>query len=255
VSSARLKRTGLAAAACLAALAAAGDEFDPSAGPPTAEFHFTRLAYPDGSFGYGRRRGWGSWQVDWPDAEYHFTQGVSRLTRVEIGEPRIVNLGDDAMFDYPWLYGVEVGHWYLDDKDAARLREYLLRGGFLMVDDFHGTAEWEYFLDSMMRVFPDRPIVEIAEDDEVLHVLYDLNERIQIPGIRPLMMGRTYEKDGVKPHWRGVYDDEGRLMVAINFNMDMGDAWEHADTPMYPEPMTALAYRFAVNYVVYAMTH
>ncbi|MFT5502019.1 MAG: hypothetical protein ACI88G_002160, partial [Woeseiaceae bacterium] len=92
-------------------------------------------------------------------------------------------------------------------------------------------------------------------NDEVLHVLYDLDQRVQIPGIRLLYSGRTWESDGVEPHWRGVYDDSGRLMVAINFNMDLGDAWEHADTPEYPEPMTALAYRFAVNYVMYAITH
>jgi hypothetical protein len=89
----------------------------------------------------------------------------------------------------------------------------------------------------------------------VLHVLYDVDERIQIPGIAALRYGVTYERDGVTPHWRGIYDDAGRLMVAINFNMDLGDAWEHANDPGYPEPMTGLATRFAVNYVIYAMTH
>ena len=124
-----------------------------------------------------------------------------------------------------------------------------------MVDDFHGTREWAGFLQSMLRVFPDRPIVDIPETDEVMHVLYDLDKNTQIPGVYPLMYGRTWENDGVNPHWRGIYDDAGRLIVAINFNMDLGDAWEHADDPMYPEPMTAMAYRFAVNYVIYAMTH
>jgi Domain of unknown function (DUF4159) len=250
-------RIALPALTVLCALVARGDEFAPTTPPPTSEFHFTRLAYPDLYSGYSSfgRRG-GSWQVDWPDAEYHFLQGVSRLTRVDTSpDARIVQLSDDEIFDYPWLYAVEVGHWYLDETNAARLREYLLRGGFLMVDDFHGTVEWANFLDSMTRVFPDRPILEIPEDDEVLHVVYDLNERVQIPGIRALMMGRTYERDGVTPHWRGIYDDAGRLIVAINHNMDMGDAWEHADNPQYPENMTALAYRFAGNYVVYAMTH
>ena len=137
-----------------------------------------------------------------------------------------------------------------------KLREYLDRGGFLMVDDFHGGYEWAAFVDGMKAVFPDRPIVEIAEDEEVLHVLYDLDQRIQIPGIRTINSGITWEReDGYPPEWRGVYDDEGRLMVAINFNMDLGDAWEHADWPEYPENMTALAYRFGINYVIYAMTH
>ncbi len=124
-----------------------------------------------------------------------------------------------------------------------------------MVDDFHGSRQWAGFIASMVRVFPDRPILEIPEADEVLHVLYDLDQRAQIHGIRALYSGQTWEEDGFDPHWRGIYDDSGRLMVAINFNMDLGDAWEHADTPEYPEPMTALAYRFAVNYVIYAITH
>jgi len=182
--------------------------------------------------------------------------GVGRLTRVDIGQQaRMIAVTDDMLFDYPWLYAVEVGHWYLDDTEAGRLREYLLRGGFLMTDDFHGTEEWQVFVESMQRVFPDRPIVEIPDEDEVKHVLYDLEAHIQIPGIAALRYGVTYEKDGVTPHWRGIYDDKGRLMVAINFNMDLGDAWELANEPYYPEPMTALATRFAVNYVIYAMTH
>ena len=249
--------------ACSAFVAATrGDVRSTAPDQPSSEFHFTRLVY-SGYGGGGFRGGGRSWNVDWPDAEFHFSEGLSRLTRVNT-EPvsrfsaegaRLFQLNDDDIFNYPWLYAVEVGYWYLDDFEAARLREYLLRGGFLMVDDFHGTREWAGFLESMKRVFPDRPILEIPDGDEVLHVLYDLDQRIQIPGISPIMMGRTWEKDGVTPHWRGIYDDNGRLLVAINFNMDLGDAWEHADDPRYPEPMTALAYRFAVNYVIYAMTH
>ena len=224
---------------------------------PEAEFRFTRLQYGESGFDSGFRgfRGWRSWQVDFPEAEIHFRRAVERLTRVEFGEPGFVHLQDDTLFNYPWLYAVEVGQWYLDETEAARLREYLLRGGFLMVDDFHGSREWQGFVSSMSRVFPDRPIVEIEEGDEVLHVLYDVDQFTQIPGIAALYRGVTYERDGYSPHWRGIYDDDGRLMVAINFNMDLGDAWEHADDPFYPQPMTALAYRFAVNYVIYAMTH
>jgi hypothetical protein len=153
------------------------------------------------------------------------------------------------------MYAVEVGYWQLTDEEAGILRDYLLRGGFLMVDDFHGSQQWAGFMASMQKVFPDRPVVDIEDDNEVLHVLYDLDERIQIPGLAALYNGVTYEGDGVDPTWRGVYDDDGRLIVAINHNMDLGDALEHADTPDYPENMTAMAYRFAVNYVIYAMTH
>lgn len=227
--------------------------------PPDHEFHFARLAYPDNGYsrwGRGQGRGAQPWLTDWPEAESFFMEGVQRLTRVQAsGEGRIISLQDEELFDYPFLYAVEVGYWNLSDADAAILREYLLRGGFLMVDDFHGAAEWADFTSSLQRVFPDRPVVELADTHEVLHVLYDLDQRIQIPGIWALMSGTTYEQDGVKPHWRGVYDDAGNLLVAINFNMDLGDAWEHSDWPEYPEPMTALAYRFGINYIIYAMTH
>jgi hypothetical protein len=243
------------AALCLIALAvaASGDEKRLPRDWPTHEFEFARLYYSDGGYGW---RG-GSWRVDWPDAEYHFTQGVSRLTRLDMGKNGVeVRLDDDRIFDYPWLYAVEVGYWRLTDYEAGRLREYLLRGGFLMVDDFHGLEQWFNFKEGLNRVFPDRPVVDIPDNDEVLHVLYDLDQRIQIPGIAALMANRTFEEfDDPDPHWRGVYDDAGRLMVAINHNMDLGDAWEHADDPGYPHPMTALAYRFAVNYTIYAMTH
>lgn len=243
--------TLLAVVLAAAALSASGDEFGLAPDQPTAEFHFTRLFY-NGRGGFND----GYWQVDYPDAEVHFLQGVSRLTRVQTGDrSRIFRITDDAIFDYPWLYAVEVGYWYLDDEEAARLREYLLRGGFLMVDDFHGTRQWEGFRESIQRVFPDRPIIDIPEDDEVMHVQYDLDQNVQIYGIRFFYTGHTYEEDGYKPTWRGIYDDDGRLMVAINHNMDLGDAWEHADTPQYPAHLTALAYRYAVNYVIYAMTH
>jgi Domain of unknown function (DUF4159) len=231
---------------------------DPLDGSPTAEFHFARLVYGDA---VGSRRGgrWGgrrgAWRTDYADAEFHVMQGISRLTRVDAAEVdidgnggRLITLRDERVFDYPWLYAVEVGQWYLSDSEAARLREYLDRGGFLMVDDFWGEYEWSIFTDSMLRVFPDRPIEELGENHELLHVLYDLNQRTQIPGING-------QRPGTVPHWRGIFDEGGRLMVAINFNMDMGDAWEHADDPRYPEPMTALAYRFAVNYLIYSITH
>lgn len=219
------------------------------------EFQFVRLAYTANRYGQGNLRRQ-IWQTDWPDAEHHFLKGIRRLTRVAAAEQgRILTPLDQNIYDFPWIYAVEVGYWHLNAQEAARLRDYLLRGGFLMVDDFHGTFEWASFVESMERVFPDRPIVEISEEDEAFHVIYDLDKRVQIPSRMYTYTGRTWEKDGFTPHWRGIYDDKGRLMVAINFNMDIGDSWEHADWPDYPENMTALGYRFGINYLVYAMTH
>ncbi|HUQ50891.1 MAG TPA: DUF4159 domain-containing protein [Gammaproteobacteria bacterium] len=255
--------TTVAAAAAVAACAWLGAARSQGAGDsrlddaPTAEFHFARLVYRNSPNsrrgGFGRRNG--AWTTDYPDAEYHVMQGIGRFTGIDIASVdsdgsggRWIRLIDERVFDYPWLYAVEVGQWYLDDDEAKLLREYLDRGGFLMVDDFWGEDEWAIFVDSMQKVFPDRRIQELGADHELLHVLYDLDQRTQIPG-------RGGQRPGTVPHWRGIFDDNERLMVAINFNMDMGDAWEHADDPWYPEPMTALAYRFAVNYLIYSMTH
>ena len=221
-----------------------------------SEFYFARVAFGvhGGRYGGGRDE---PWLRDWPEAEHHFMQGVRRLTRIDAASVnRQVNLTDDAIFDYPVIYAVKVGYWRLSDEEAARLREYLLRGGFLIVDDFHGPYEWAQFSESLQRVFRDRPIVDIPGDDEIFHVLYDLDQRVQIPGSQAVWRGVTWEHpQGVPAHWRGVYDDNGRLLIAINFNMDLGDAWEHADDPWYPEPLTALAYRFGINYVIYSITH
>ena len=134
-------------------------------------------------------------------------------------------MDSDEIYQWPWLYAVEVGRWVLSDSQAKRIRDYLDRGGFLMVDDFHGTYEWSAFMESLQRVFPDRPVVDIQDDDPIFHVLYDLQDRVQVPGRQYLYSGRMYEKDGVEAKWRAVYDDKGRIQVAICHNMDLGDAW------------------------------
>ena len=231
------------------------DENPPTPNPDEeTEYYFARLAYQSGN--YGRWWGGQAWMTDTPAADRYFLQGIRRLTNIHArSREQYIRPLDDELFNYPWIYAVEVGHWHLNEAEAARMREYLLRGGFLVVDDFHGTYEWARFLESMERVFPDRPIVEIELSDSVFHVLYDLDQKIQIPGIQYLRSGRIYEQDGITPHWRGIYDDKGRLMVVINFNMDLGDAWEWSDYPDYPEQWTALAYRFGINYILYSMTH
>lgn len=232
------------------------EEDNPAPMPPDAsektEYMFARLKYPNGRGGYWR----GSWATDYPKADRQFLQGVRRLTRLHTRSvEQVVDVDSDDMFNTPWLYAVEVGRWVLNDKQAAHLRDYLLRGGFLMVDDFHGTYEWSVFLDSLQRIFPDRQIVELENSNQIFHVIYDLDERFQVPGVHIVASGRTSEKDGIEPRWRGVLDDKGRVMVAICHNMDLGDAWEWADAPEYPEKYASLAYRIGVNYIVYSMTH
>jgi hypothetical protein len=247
------------------------DEGPPPVFPKQGEFHFIRLEYTDlpqfhRGWGFGSRNGQGSgwWLVDWPDADDHFSQGVERLTRVHTAEPRHLGLLDDHIFEYPWIYATQTGWWGLTDKETARLREYLLRGGFLMVDDMWGPnhEQWEVFTSTMNRVFPNRPIDDVRDADPVMHVLYDIGaaDLSFIPGTRHLRRGPggdvvVMQPYGTKPAWRAIYDDQGRMVVSVNYNTDIGDAWEYADAPEYPEHMTALAYRYGINYLVYAMTH
>ncbi len=232
------------------------------------EWVFARLMYPpySGAINGRRTRGFGgdgwkhgrsSWTTDYTAADRHVAVALRRLTRIHVRsveQPIDLDDGDDV-FNYPWLYAVEVGHWQLTDSQIVQMREFLLRGGFFMCDDFHGTEEWAVFMETMQRVFPDRQVVDIPDSDSIFHAIYDLDHRYQVPGAQYLSSGRTYEYDGFDPHWRGIYDDKGRLMVAICHDMDLGDAWEWADEPRYDEKFSALAFRIVTNYVVYAMSH
>ncbi len=235
----------------------------PGSANEKAEFYWSRLRYTAiarnfGGFGYryGYGFGMGSWAQDYPKADRQFLMALRRLTRVNArSTEQVVDLDSDDIYNYPWVYAVQVQNWTFTDAEAKRLREYLLRGGFLMVDDFHGTADWESFMNGMRMVFPNRPIEDLSDNDEIFHVLYDLGERFQVPGEQYVVTGRTYEKDGYVPKWRAIRDDKGRVVVAICHNMHLGDAWEWADSPEYPERFASLAFRLGINYVIYGMTH
>ncbi|HVZ60699.1 MAG TPA: DUF4159 domain-containing protein [Terriglobales bacterium] len=259
------KRWSLIAAACLIVTTCVlalqvPTEFQEDPEPPPAdgfektEWAFARLRYPEANNGY--RRPFYSWSIDSSKADRLLSQALRRLSRVHVRSmEEVVDLDSDEIYNWPWIYAVEAGHWQLTDDEASRLRKYLLRGGFLMVDDFHGTREWAVFMASMSRVFPDRLVADIPGDDPIFHVVYDLKDRFQVPGAQYLQTGRRFEQDGFNAEWKGIYDDHGRLMVAICHNMDLGDAWEWADSPIYPEQWASMAIRIGVNYVTYAMTH
>ena len=231
----------------------------PLSSGPLSELHLARLVFSHGSHSnWGPGRPW--WRIDWPSAEYFFTEGIQRYTAIDIAADSVhVSLIDESIYDYPWLFAQQVGRWQLNDREVATLREYLLRGGFMVVDDFHGPADWRVFQSVMQRVFPGLRIDDLDKGNPLMNVLFELDQRTQIPGRRHLRSNAAGQVSVNMPYtparWRGIHDEQGRLMVAVNFNMDMGDAWEHADDPVYPIPMTSLAYRFGINYVVYAMTH
>src|SRR5580700_7859162 len=224
-----------------------------------SEFYWSRLqytsSYASGS-SYGYRGFRGGWSRDYPKADNDCLIALRRLTRINSPSPlNVVDLDSDHVFDYPWIYAVAVNNWTFTDEEAKRLHDYLLKGGFLMVDDFHGTDDWEHFMAGMRMVLPDRSVEDLKDSDEIYHVLYDIDEKFQIPSEVYVNTGRTYEKDGYVPKWRAIRNDHGRIMVAICANMHLGDAWEWADSPEYPEKFSGLAFRIVLNYITYAMTH
>ena len=227
-----------------------------------SEWTFARLMFPPGPLdGYrGRfdgdwRKGLSLWTQDYPRADRAFAQAVRRLTRAGARSvEESVNLDDgDEVYNWPWLYAVQVGEWGLTEQQAKKLRDYLLRGGFFMADDCHGSEEEAYFVKTMKMVFPDRPMVDIPNNDPIFHTVFDLDDRYRITGAEHLDTG--YKKDGKVAHWEGIYDDKGRVMVAFSLNSDIGDSWEWSNVPGYPLKFSDLGMRIGVNYVIYAMTH
>jgi len=220
-----------------------------------AEWAFARYHFRSGD-DYGGFRRFQLWRADYPKADRQFTRGVRRLTRLHArGAEQIVDADSDDLFNWPWIYMEHGNGWTLTEDEVARLREYLLRGGFLLSDDTHGDDEWEALVRGLEMIFPGRQIEDLKNDDEIFHVMYDLDDRVQIHGTRFLWNGWPYGPDMVTPKWRAIRDDRGRIMVAICHNSDVGDAWEWADSPHYPERETSLAYRIGINYILFDMTH
>jgi hypothetical protein len=227
------------------------------------EFVFARLMYPQGNWGifgwlyrFDWRAGRSAWTNDYPRADRHFVLALRRLTRLEVRsveQPVNPDDGDD-IYNWPFLYCVGPDQWNMSDAEFARIRDYLARGGFLLGDDFWGQEDWAYFQRAMSKLLPGRPIVEIANGDAIFHTVFDLDQRYQVAGQWSLG-GMPYLNGGRDPHWRAIYDDRGRIVVAVLFNHDTGDSWEWADDPDYPERYSALGIRTGVNYVMYSMTH
>jgi len=226
-----------------------------------AEFVVGRLMYPSNNrcarfrADTDWKQGGGGWTIDYPRGDRTFASILRRLTVVDVRSvEQPVNLDDDDdVFNWPFLMVTMPSNWGLTDDQIAKLREYLLRGGFLLADSFFGTQEWDCFMESMERVFPDRQIIELPDNHPLFNVVYDFTERTQIHNYRTLPRG--YRDDGSEPHWRAILDDDGRVMVAMNFNNDMGDSWQHADNPSYPQEDSHMGLRLGVNYVIYTMTH
>lgn len=216
------------------------------------EFYFTRGIYT------GVNRFWdrGTWAVDFPKADRQFTFGLRRLTSIDAYEgDHAIALDDPQLARFPFLYILEVGYMSMTEAEATSLRRYLLAGGFLFVDDFWGSWEWGNFEAEIGRVLPEYRIREIPTSHPVFHTVYDIDSVVQVPSVRIVRGGPTWEQDGFVPYVRGIFDENGRLMVLVNWNTDLGDAWEWVDNPFYPIEYSNYAYQLAVNAIVYAMSH
>jgi len=247
-------------------------------------FYFTRLVYTQNPFG-GRRgggrgtmappdsqfrcpefgggnffpvQGWG-WATDYPGGDCKFMGAIHRLTGIRVHpNPHVMEILDKDLFKFPFAYVVEPGQMYLDIEDAKRLREYLLRGGFLHVDDFWGPDEFANFEAQISKVFPDRKLERLPMSHPVFRTFFDIDQVVQVPAYRSGCAddGVTWEDNRDKePRVLGISDDEGRLMVVVTYNSDLGDAWEYMDLACYPTKFSGFAYRMGLNIMIYAMTH
>lgn len=197
------------------------------------------------------------WFIDAPAAEQNLSRRLRTVTSIQVNEPVHLTLQDPNLWSYPWIYIVEPGNLHLTDEEVPILREFLLRGGTLTFDDFHGPLEWMTMEQEMKRVFPDRRIVDLPKTHPIYSCFYQLDGFPQTPGLGSFLMGRTWEKGGYEGMLRAIEDDAGRAMVLINWNTDMGDGWEWSNAADYPGYVrfTAQAYRMQINEIIYSLTH
>ncbi len=238
---------------------------DIDAAPPTPqldglEWTFVRIKYSswEEQLRAFRARYWSDpWAIDGPAAEQNLSRRLGRVTSIAVKDPVTLTLGDERLWEYPWIYFVEPGNLRLTSEEVEILREFLLRGGTATFDDFHGPVEFEVLRKELKRVFPDREIVKLSPKHPVFSCFYQLTEYPQIPGLGSFFNGVTWEKGGHQAGLHAIVDDTGRAMALLNFNTDMGDGWEWSNAEDYPGYIryTAQAYRMMINEVVYALTH
>jgi hypothetical protein len=235
-----------------------------SPGAFNGAFVFCRIAFRNQPSGDGA-----GWSVDYPRADLNLSFRLSELTKTPISRDAlgeinhvVIRLTDPQLYRCPFVMMTEPGGAYFDDAEAASLRNYLLKGGFLWADDFWGTRAWQNWSGEIAKALSpgEYPIVDVPLDHELFHTLYDVHEIPQIPGINFWMFtgGRTSERgaDSAVPHLRAIFDGHGRIMVMMTYNTDFGDAFEReGDDHEYFLRFAPPGYAIGVNALVYAMTH
>lgn len=237
-------------------------EFEPDT------FTFVRVKYSSYDDRYSR---WGEkWRIDYPEAEQNFTYRLNEMTSLKVNpQGKILELTDPELHSYPFIYMIEPGGLVFNLPEVDALREYLLNGGFMMVDDFWGDYEWDNFEREIKRVFPNRPIIDLTIEHEIFNTVFPLKETLnelpQIPnvgqGYESQFTGVTWEPrkgPGARDvHYRAILDDDDRIMVIICHNTDLGDGWEQegVDEYYFREFSEKKAYPLGINIIFYAMTH
>lgn len=231
-------------------------------------FTFARLRYTNRTW-RGRRSGAGDWTTDAPDSDLNFSFRLQQMTSIRCDpDGRVVDLTEPGLLDHPWLYMVEPGNLGFSEEEALALRNYLLNGGFLMVDDFWGDWQWENFYNEMRRVFPDREPEELEMDHPIFHCVFDIRLEKQQMQIPYFVLGEGSQHHGVtwedrhgpgsrEVHFKAIFDSRRRMMVFIAHNTDNGDGWEREGEFHYffREFSEKKAYPLGINVVFYAMTH
>lgn len=219
---------------------------------PRVENRFTlaRIRFSTSFFGFGRRgRGGGGqapWSHDWPASEENFMKILAEVTRLDVNPGgHIISFENEDVFKYPIAYLCEVGYMQLSETEAHNMREYLLRGGFLIVDDFRGENELYNFINQLRLVFPDRSLEELPRNHPIFTCFYDISN---------LNLEPPYSRN-LRPQYLGMKDDAGRLMMVVDYNNDISDYWEWSANPFQNIEDTNEAFKYGVNYVMYALTH
>jgi hypothetical protein len=227
-------------------------EFIDQPNDDTNQIIFARLIYNGRIPGYIK-----NWYTDYPKSDRQLIQGLKRLTNLDIADhERAVRITDPDLFKYPFLYTSEPGQMILTTRDAAIMAEYLARGGFWVVDDFWGSREMANFETQMQKVLPGAEIKDIPPDHAIFHLFYDIERVIQVPSLQIIYPPYiTWEQDGFVGECKGIWDENGRLVVVVNHNTDLGDAYEWADERRYPNEFSSYSYRLAINFILYALTH
>jgi len=226
-------------------------------------FQFCRVVFRQSRGGDGA-----GWNVDWPRADINLSIRVSELSRVPVSmdatnepKPLLVRFGDPVISHCPFIMMTEPGGAFLDDEEAAGLRDYLLRGGFLWADDFWGELAWENWEAQLRKALPSAtyPIVELTTDHPIFHQMIQVASFPQIPGIGYWDgRNRTSERgaETATAHLRAINDDRGRVMVLMTFNTDFGDSYEReSENPQYFLKFSVPGYAFGINVLIYSMTH